>query len=208
MKERRSWSDLLHEGRPLCAGDMPHHLDLWPVAKSNRSDASQERRVCRPCRCGRGRWCHWCPARYVCLRKKLGHLKVQKVHTFLSHSAAKELLLVWVVVTAPIMVLHYYLFRQGRFRNPHDRDAEVMTVFDFVDNVASNRLVATVCALCAMLMEPTGRVGSEHLRLLFLKHGRLAEWPQRVTVALQVSLVLAIAWIWRKLILHLSLIHI
>ena len=30
--------------------------------------------------------------------KNLGHLKLQKVHTFLSHAAAKHLLLVWVVV--------------------------------------------------------------------------------------------------------------
>ena len=134
--------------------------------------------------------------------KKLGHLKVQKVHTFLSHAAAKELLLVWIVVTAPIMILHYFLFHNGKFCNPYDSDAAGVTVFDFVDDTASNRLTATVGALCSMLMEPTGHVASVHLNLLFLKLGRLAQWPDRVKVALQVSLVLGIAWFWRKVIVH------
>ena len=41
--------------------------------------------------------------------KALGHIKIQKVHRFLSHGCAKHLLLVWLVVCAPIMILHYFL---------------------------------------------------------------------------------------------------
>ena len=134
--------------------------------------------------------------------KKLGHLKVQKVHTFLRNAAAKHLLMVWVVVTQPIMVLHYFLFKHGKFYNHRTGDEDAVTVFDFVDDTNFNRLSSTMAALSSMLMEANGHAGQRHLRLLGIQLGPLEEWPTRVKVALQVSLLLGLAVLWRKLAVH------
>ena len=47
--------------------------------------------------------------------RKMGHIRLQKVHTFFCHGISKYLGLVWLVVAAPIMVVHYHLFRHGKF---------------------------------------------------------------------------------------------
>ena len=130
----------------------------------------------------------------------LGHIKSQKVHTFLSHSAAKHVLLVWVVVCSPIMQLHYHLFKHGRFYSHRQDDCDAITVFDFVRDTAFNHVSRTLAALCAMLMEPDGPQGQQLLKLLLLKHGPIAQWPLRVKAAMQVSLLLGITVLWRKLV--------
>ena len=47
--------------------------------------------------------------------RQVGSIRVNKVYTFLSHGAAKYMVLVWLVVASPIMVVHYNLFRHGKF---------------------------------------------------------------------------------------------
>lgn len=134
----------------------------------------------------------------------LGHIKLQKVHTFLSHAAAKHLLLVWVVVCTPIMCLHYYLFLHGKIYSHRSDDEDAVTVFDFVSEVHFNLLVDTLAALCAMLMEPDGLAARKHLRLLHLALGPTWEWPDRVATALQVALLIGIAVLWRKVIVYFN----
>ena len=133
--------------------------------------------------------------------KRLGTIKIQKVHTLLSHGHAKHLLLVWLVVCSPIMVLHYYLFANGKFFSHRGGEDEAATVFDFVgDDARRNHLLATMGALCAMLMDVAGSKAQRHLRLLHLKLGPINDWPVRVREALQASLILGISTLWRKLI--------
>ena len=134
--------------------------------------------------------------------KHVGHLKVQKVLTFLSHASAKHLLLVWVVVCMPIMRMHYFLFAHGKFFSHRSGDEDAVTVFDFAGDTHFNHLNDTMAALCSMLMEPDGLAGRKHLLLLRLKLGCTENWPERVKVAVQVSLVLGISVIWRKLIIY------
>ena len=100
--------------------------------------------------------------------KNVGHLKVQKVLTFLSHASAKELLLVWVVVCTPIMRMHYFLFAHGKFFSHRSGDEDAITVFDFVGDTHFNHLSETMAALCSMLMEPDGLSG---------------RWPETLTIA-------------------------
>ena len=51
-----------------------------------------------------------------------------------------------------------------------------------------------------MLLDPLGRAGREHLKLLLLKLGRqIQTWPTRIKAALQVALLISISVLWRKL---------
>ena len=71
--------------------------------------------------------------------RRMGHIKLQKVHAFLCHGYSKYMCLVWIVVSAPLMVLHYSLFRHGTFWNQRDHDDDV-SIFDFVGSIAKNRV--------------------------------------------------------------------
>ena len=53
-----------------------------------------------------------------------------------------------------------------------------------------------------MLMEPDGLSGRKLLRLLHLGLGETREWQPRIMIAVQVSLLLGIAVLWRKLVVH------
>jgi len=130
-------------------------------------------------------------------QQKLGHLKVQKIHTFLGHGSAKHLLLVWVVVCGPIMKFHYFLFANGKFFSQRTGEHSI-TVFDFVGNGPNNHLAAAMGALSSMLMDATGRTGGRHLRMLYIKLGPIRQWPDRTKAALQVALLIGISVIWRK----------
>ena len=93
------------------------------------------------------------------------------MYTFLCHGYSKHLLLVWLVVCAPIMRLHYFLFRNGKLfshRRCNSDEENPISVFDFVGDVKHNQLAKAMGALAAMLMEPSGRAGRQHLRLLHL----------------------------------------
>ena len=52
-----------------------------------------------------------------------------------------------------------------------------------------------------MLLDPHGWAGKQHLRLLYIKLGAIHQWPSRAIAALQVSLLIGIAILWRKLII-------
>ena len=82
-------------------------------------------------------------------------IQEQKIHRFLSHGAAKYLLLVWLVVCGPIMRLHYFLFDNGIFFS-HRTCEDAITVFDFVGNNKSNHLAKAMGALSSVLLDPQG----------------------------------------------------
>ena len=67
----------------------------------------------------------------------MGNIRVNRVHTFLSHGYSKYMTLVWLVVTHRIMVLHYKLFRHGKFDGQHDHEEDI-SIFDFVGPVHTN----------------------------------------------------------------------
>ena len=100
------------------------------------------------------------------------------------------------------MIMHYFLFTHGKFYSHRAGDTDAITTFDFVDDTHFNRRTSTMATLCSMLMEATGREGQRHLKLLHLQLGPIEGWPARVKTALQVSLLLGIAVLWRKLIVH------
>ena len=103
--------------------------------------------------------------------RKMGHIKQNRAHTFLSHYYSKYMLLVWLAVTSTIMVLHYKFFKHGKYYSHRDH-ADDISVFDFVGTVHSNPVAQTITALAAMLLNPQGGVGGRaHLGLLFLKLG-------------------------------------
>ena len=90
--------------------------------------------------------------------------------------------------------------RDRNFTVTKKSDEDAATVFDFVGDTNFNHLITTMAALCTMLMEPEGLAGQKHLRLLHLIFGPTEKWPLRVTAALQVSLLLGIAVLWRKFV--------
>ena len=112
--------------------------------------------------------------------KKLGRVKLSKVHTFLSDPASKYMPLIWLVVCSCIMVVHYRLFKHGTWFS-HRRDGRC-NMFDFCGTDAGNQVAESLSALAAMLMDPLGG-GRPHLKLLFLRFGQILingqaeRWP-------------------------------
>ena len=130
--------------------------------------------------------------------RQMGNIRVNRVHTFLSHGYSKYMTLVWLVVTHMIMIVHYKLFKHGTFYSQRG-DLDGINIFDFVGPVHTNPVAQAMAALVAMLLDPMGS-GRRHLRLLWLKLGdNLDHWPGRVVRALQVSLLIGISVLWRKL---------
>ena len=130
--------------------------------------------------------------------RQMGNIKLNRVHTFLSHGYSKYLTLVWLVVTHPIMIVHYKLFKHGKFYGHRDHSADI-SIFDFVGADSANPVASAMAALISMLLDPKG-AGRRHLSLLLLKLGEdMEQWPQRVVKALHISLLIGISVLWRKL---------
>ena len=108
------------------------------------------------------------------------------------------MLLVWLSVAQPLMIVHYKLFRHGKFQSHRDRTDD-FSIFDFTGPTHTNPAAQAITALVAMLLDPLG-AGKRHLCLLCLKLGNcINEWPLRVVQALQISLLIGISASWRKL---------
>ena len=101
--------------------------------------------------------------------KEAGHLRLQKIYTFLSHGHAKYMLLVWLAVVQPIMIMHYFLFKHGTWYPYRDFAADI-SIFDFCGGTQRNRVAVLVGSLASMLLDPAG-LGRPYLRLLRLKLG-------------------------------------
>ena len=130
--------------------------------------------------------------------KKLGHVKLRKIFDFLSDPASKYLPLVWLVVCAPIMVVHYYLFKHGNWYNRRG-GTKRCNIFDFCGSLERNPVCKCLCQIGAMLMDPLCG-GASNLKLLRLRFGSdVRQWPRRLQAALTVSLLLAFCILWRKL---------
>ena len=91
--------------------------------------------------------------------RQMGHIKVNRVHTFLSHGYSKFMTLVWLVVTHTIMVIHYKMFKHGKFYSERDHSDD-MSIFDFVGHVRTNPVAKSITALMAMMLDPMGLAGS------------------------------------------------
>ena len=114
------------------------------------------------------------------------------------------LFLVWTVCTQLIMPLHYRLFKRGTWYNRMQSRLEAdrrFGCFDFCCGPARNPAAKVLTCISNMLLLPeaSGRVD---LKLVFLKYGSLADWPEALVVALHTSLVMAFCRLWRLLVWH------
>lgn len=108
------------------------------------------------------------------------------------------MLLVWLVVAQPLMIVHYKLFRHGKFESHRDR-TEDFSIFDFTGPTHTNPAAQATTSLVAMLFDLLG-AGRRHLRLLCLRLGnRINAWPLRAVQALHISLLTGITVSWHEL---------
>ena len=118
--------------------------------------------------------------------RQVGNIKVNRAHTFLAHGYSKYLTLVWlVVVTELLMIVHYQLFRNGKYYSHRDHTVDI-SIHDLVGQTHKNPVAHALGGLASMLMDPLGG-GRQYLRILLLKLGdNMDEWPLRVTLALHI----------------------
>ena len=129
--------------------------------------------------------------------KCVGEARLRRVHDFTSMGAAKMLTLVWLVVCSVIMRVHYRLFKHGTWFT-HRRGLRC-NVFEFAGRSPHSPITASLSALAAMLLDPLCG-GSPYLEVVRLRFGDdMADWPPRLVIALEVSLLLAFATLWRKI---------
>ena len=131
-------------------------------------------------------------------QRKLGHVKVNRMHTFLSHGYAKYMLLVWLTVANLIMLVHDKLFQHGKFYSHRDHTDDI-SIFDFAGPVHTNPVAQAITRLVSILLDPSG-MGRVHLTLWRLKLGEdVHAWPVRITRALQVAILIGVGVLWRKI---------
>jgi len=106
-------------------------------------------------------------------------------------------LLLWIVLTAPLMVLHYRLFKLGGFfgRGVHER----MGYVPFCSGRYTNPGAKTLSSYAAMVFDPAG-AGRHHFKLLLERYGPMYRWPPDLVSRVQRSLYHAFAYIWRHLV--------
>ena len=83
-------------------------------------------------------------------------------------SAAKILTLVWLVVCSVVMRVHYRLFKHRAWFT--HRAGIRSNAFEFAGHTPRSPVVATLCALAAMLLDPLCG-GSPYLKFLRLRFG-------------------------------------
>ena len=111
--------------------------------------------------------------------------------------AAKLLTLVWLVVCSVVMRVHYRLFKHGTWFT--HRKGIRCNVFELSRRSPRNPVISPLSAIASMLLDPLGS-GAQHLELIRLRFGEdMAFWPHRLVTALDVSLVLTFATLWRKI---------
>ena len=83
----------------------------------------------------------------------------------MSMSAAKILTIVWLAVCSVVMQVYYRLFKHGACST--HREGTRCNVFEFAEQTPRSPVVAALCALAAMLLDPLCG-GSPYLRILHL----------------------------------------
>ena len=131
--------------------------------------------------------------------RKVGHIKLHKCYSFLEKRSSKWVTLVWLAVCTCIMVIHFKLFKHGTWYNHRKNDPMRASIFDFCGPLAKSPAGIAMNTLAAIIFDVEGE-GRRPLALLFLYFGSHDAWPRKVHHVLQVSTIVAMSIIWRKLI--------
>ena len=131
--------------------------------------------------------------------RKVGHIKLHKCYSFLEKRSSKWVTLVWLAVCTCIMVIHFKLFKHGTWYNHRKNDPMRASIFDFCGPLAKSPAGIAMNTLATIIFDVEGE-GRRPLALLFLYCGSHDAWPRKVHHVLQVSTIVAMSIIWRKLI--------
>ena len=130
---------------------------------------------------------------------------LSNVASFVFDPFTKVRLLIWCVVCASVMVIHWSLFKRGTWSN-HVQETSRYGVFDLCSR-RRNPVALTLTKLASMVfdLDSGDSMGRGQLKLLFLRLGEdIANWPNRVVHLLQISIVLVFCQLWRKIIFFLD----
>ena len=130
--------------------------------------------------------------------RKLARKRQRKSAQFVQDSESKWLTLLWSVCVAPVMVVHYSLFKRGTWLNqrPQDENAWAATTAGFA-NQAFNPAARAMSDLSSMLMDTVQVSAWQPLMVLY---GPLLSWPQARLRTVRRSLLTEMGQLWRKLI--------
>ena len=126
--------------------------------------------------------------------RKVGSKMLDNNASFVFDPFSKMRLLIWCVVCAPVMVIHWSLFKRGTWCT-HVPEKRRCGVFALCSR-QRNPVVLAMTKLASMVfdLEESCGVGWKHLHLVWLRLG------QRIVHLLQTSIVLEFCHLWRKIV--------
>ena len=117
---------------------------------------------------------------------------------FVGDTETQHSLLIWSVVGAVIMNIHYRLFKHVSWYS--DGDDEGYTAFDVCPGCKPERnpAILALTAIAKIMFDPNGS-GKSFLGPIYFFFGGTVQWPERVLANLQRELVVAFCKLWRSL---------
>ena len=133
------------------------------------------------------------PADQMRLWHRVNQKRASRVLSFFTAAQTLPMLLVWQAVVAPILQIHWKLFRFATFHH-HSTDQRC-SVVEFLRE-RSNPAGRALTALALGIWDP----GASVLQLLRARFGLQAAWPQDVRRWAWAVLVVGISELWRRLV--------
>jgi len=127
-------------------------------------------------------------------RKKEGKRK-KKAHRFLASEFTLNTLFLWLCVCAPVMQIHYKLFKASSNLSGMDGSRIVYELTDFAKS-----LPVKVMKLLASALDVTTAEHRQVFALLIALLGPFARWPQKLQEQARVCLLIVISQLWRRLV--------
>ena len=128
--------------------------------------------------------------------RKIGRLKHRRANDFMARRFASWTTLIWIAVCDPVMVVHYRLFKHGKWYS--HRRADRCSIYDFCGSMGSNPVASALSSLAGIVLSPEEQL-SGPLAGLFAALGPIEGWPSFVRSRLHVAALLAFSGLWRKL---------
>ena len=123
--------------------------------------------------------------------------------SFIGADESRMLLIVWTVVGARLMIIHFRFFKHCTWYSHREGETKQYGVSDFCPRadgkIRKNPATEVLSELACMLFDPNGQ-GRPFLRPLHAYAGASIHWSEQVHRVLQKCLVLAMCRIWRQLV--------
>ena len=126
--------------------------------------------------------------------RRVANQRRLKTVEFLEDREAAFFNLLWLVIAAPILTLHWRLFKHAKWVSERAADTEAGHIVSRFCNPASNPAAAIIVTLLNIL------VNVEALEVVCFFHGPLQQWSISRQLAVQQLVLVAAGQLWRKLV--------